>query len=79
MTNILINVDAPPVRPSEAVALMVHHLQLATMYFEATPESPLGALSAIADAFSPDKHQDMGLRAARAWFATLSQAYEELG
>ena len=79
MPNSLINVAAPPVRPSEAVSLMVHHLQLATMYFEATPESQLGALAAIADAFSAAKSQDMGLRAARAWFATLSQAYEELG
>jgi len=34
-----INVDAPPVEDEqEALTLMIYHLRLAAMYFEATPE-----------------------------------------
>lgn len=35
-----VGVDAPgPVHPDVALELMVHHLQLAAMYFEALPKS----------------------------------------
>lgn len=33
-----INVCAPAVTEEQAIALVVHHLQLAAMYFEATPD-----------------------------------------
>lgn len=33
----IINVDAPRTTSKQAIELMVHHLQLAAMYFEATP------------------------------------------
>lgn len=38
MTVKTVGVDAPRVTRDRAVELMIHHLELAAMYFEATPE-----------------------------------------
>jgi hypothetical protein len=44
-----VGLDAPRVRRSDAITLMVHHLMLAAMYFEATPDDITPSLDEIMD------------------------------
>jgi hypothetical protein len=67
-----VSVDAPRVHPSDAVRLMVHHLALAAMYFEATPSEHAPALAEMARQLD----KDLVLPAARAFFETLDAAYD---
>lgn len=66
-----VSVDAPRVHPADAVKLMVHHLALAAMYFEATPAEHAPSLAEMARQLEPD----LVLPAARAFFLTLDAAY----
>lgn len=75
MTGLMVHVDAPPVRRSEAVKLMVHHLELAAMYFEATPDTTVDALAEINVAFS---NNPMAQSAARSWYTILVNEYVRL-
>jgi hypothetical protein len=62
----VINVSAPPVEnEQEARLLMMHHLRLAALYFEATPK----VISSVPDTFSQ--------HAIRAWLAEMEALYPE--
>lgn len=69
-----IHLDPPTVRETDAARLMAHHLSLAAMYFEATPETTAPGLAAIADAFSSN---EIGLTSARIWFESMTVAYDD--
>lgn len=60
------NIDAPPVNDgTEALVLMLHHLRLAAMYFEATPEE------------YPHSYcdEDFSRPAIRAWVTNMEALY----
>lgn len=70
-----VRIDAiPPVHPSDAVKLMVHHLSLAVAYFEATPDEDGPALAEMARTLDPT----ISLPAARAWYDAMTKAYDSL-
>lgn len=61
-----INVGGDPVEnEQEALFLMLHHLRLAALYFEATPK----VISSVPDTFSQ--------HAIRAWLAEMEALYPE--
>ena len=61
-------VDAPPVEDAaEARVLLLHHLRLAAMYFEATDED-------IAATFPAD---EFSLKAMFAWVAAMDALYSD--
>ena len=74
MSKDTLKVDAPEVTRDEALELMVHHLQLAAMYFEAVRDTPKTRVevSRLLD-------RDARSRAAAlAWYDTIYQYYEAL-
>lgn len=66
-----VGLDAPRVHPADAVKLMVHHLQLAAMYFEAVPDEHAPSLAEMARQLNPDTT----LPASREWFRVMAEAY----
>lgn len=66
-----IGVDAPRVENGpEALFLMLHHLRLAAMYFEATPEADL------VEMLPPD---DFSRPAIAAWIENMEALYPKEG
>lgn len=64
----MIHLDAHPVEnEAEALTLMLHHLRLAEMYFEATPDKVPNDIAA--DAFSKP--------AIDAWLAAMESLYPD--
>ncbi len=60
------NIDAPSVaNETEAMVLMLHHLKLAAMYFEATPE-------VYPHSFTSGEFSEPAMRA---WIAAMEDLY----
>lgn len=72
----IVGLDAPKVRRADAITLMVHHLALASMYFEAIPDDLSGAYDEIRDlgAFEDDPRR----KAAYVWLKVIHEAYEAM-
>lgn len=68
-------VDAPSVTNDEATELMVHHLQLAAMYFEAVPPNDEQNLREIARLLKDD---DRTLVAAKPFYLALQRFYDSM-
>lgn len=68
-----ISVDAPSVAEAQATFLMIHHLSLAAMYFEATPDG----LDAIFTEIETQELNDYAKGAAQAFAVALDNAYKE--
>ena len=72
--------DAPTVTRDEALELMVHHLKLAAMYYEAVPED----IKAVTDemerlmAEDPVTGPEPALLAARSWLTRIYKVYEAM-
>jgi len=74
--TIRIGIDAPNVSRDEALEFMVHHLQLAAMYFEATTEMSLPALQTELIRIIADDNR--ALDPAIAFTNTIHEFYERL-
>jgi hypothetical protein len=68
-------VDAPRVGQDEALELMVHHLQLAAMYFEATSEDFEECLAEIKRLLEDDPRSAVS---AIPWYSAISGFYKEV-
>jgi hypothetical protein len=66
-------VDVPKVTNDQAVALVVHHLELAAAYYEAAETEEIWA--ALETAFEEDT---LRIGAARAWWVAMKIAYDRL-
>lgn len=71
--------DHPAVTRDEALELMAHHLQLAAMYYEATPEDESANRIEVMRILSSDVkgHEPPGKIAANAWLQAMDQVYGE--
>lgn len=74
MNDNTVAIDAPRVRPDVALELMVHHLQLAAMYFEAIPEGP----ASFDEMVRLLREDERALAGAREWYDAINQFYEEM-
>lgn len=75
-----IGVDAPRVSRDMALELMVHHLQLAAMYYEATSADEAANLAEaerLMQSEIPD-HDEPARIAMRPWLAALNNYYASL-
>lgn len=68
-------IDAPEVTRDAAVEHMVHHLQLAAMYFEAVPESYDDVRDEMLRLI---KNDDRSIGPALAWFSHIHKYYEDM-
>ena len=68
-------VDVPPVTRDEALELMVHHLQLAAAYFEATPEDANDCYVEMGRLMAGTKPALVG---ARAFYSSLVEHYAKM-
>lgn len=75
MTTLKYGVDAPKVRESDAVRIMLHHLALAAAYFEATPDTTIQALAELPDTFEGSSARALG--PARDWYLAMVKTYED--
>lgn len=74
-----IGIDARRVTRDEAVEFMIHHLVLATAYYEATPNDEVAVLSEVVRILNNDiQHEGPELTAARAFLAALNDYYARL-
>ncbi len=80
MPNFL-GVDPPRVTRDQALELMVHHLELAAMYYEATPKDH-EAVKTEAERLIMEKelvgHVPPALLAMRSWLHTINNVYKEM-
>jgi hypothetical protein len=72
-----VGLDAPRVRRSDAITLMVHHLMLAAMYFEATPDDITPSLDEIMDEANEFRIAPK-VAAAVAWLKNIHASYEKM-
>lgn len=70
-----VGVDAPDTTRDEATELMVHHLQLAAMYFEATPESDAETREEVRRLLADD---DRALAGALPFYEALVAHYDAM-
>jgi hypothetical protein len=73
-----VGLDAPRVRRSDAITLMVHHLMLAAMYFEATPDDITPSLDEIMDEANALEARDPKIIAAIVWLKSIHESYEKM-
>lgn len=77
----LLGLDPPRVSRDMALELMVHHLELAAMYYEATPQDH-EATKAEAERLILEKevadHVPPSLVALRSWLEAIRQEYEDM-
>jgi hypothetical protein len=75
-----VGVDAPRVSRDVALELMVHHLQLAAMYYEATPDDDAAVAAEVERLLISEipYHETPALRAARPWLEAIRAHYERL-
>lgn len=74
-----IGIDARRVTCDEALEFMIHHLVLATAYYEATPNDEADVLSEVVRILNNDIQQEgPELTGARAFLAALNDYYARL-
>lgn len=71
----IVGIDAPDVEQWAAVELMVHHLQLAAMYFEAIPDDMPAVDKELRSLIGED---DRSLEPALVWLARIDAYYEAM-
>jgi hypothetical protein len=74
------NLDAPPVTPAKAMAMVAHHLQLAAMYFEAVPDDEVMVKSSIINDMDEkvEGYVSPAQVAARAWIDASNTYYRSI-
>lgn len=74
-----IGIDARRVTRDEAVEFMIHHLVMATAFYEATPDDEAAVLSEVVRILNNDVLQEgPELTGARAFLAALNDYYARL-
>lgn len=73
-----LGVDPKRVTPWEAVELMIHHLELARMYYEATPNEHEEVKKETIRIMERDEKNPPDLQAAMVWLDKIKQVYDEM-
>lgn len=75
-----VGLDAPRVTADEAVELCIHHLQLAAMYFEATPDDTEQLLTEARRIMLREvpSYDTPGYHAAVVWIADIAATYNQM-